>query len=235
MLSEGRLVGDFHVSSNAMIRETNPGRRLAYYAFDANLSRLLDILVALCAIVILLPLIGLICAAIMLYDGGGPIFVHHRIGRNGRKFPCLKLRTMVVDADHRLRLLLESDAAARSEWVIDQKLRNDPRVTPLGNFLRRSSLDELPQLVNILLGHMSLVGPRPIVDAEVPRYGRYFRFYCAVRPGLTGLWQVSGRNDVSYRRRVAMDTIYSRRKSLRGDIYILARTVPAVLMSKGSF
>jgi len=164
-----------------------------------------------------------------------PIFVHRRIGKGGQTFPCLKLRTMVRDSEERLRRHLEADPAARAEWAMDQKLRADPRITPLGQFLRKSSLDELPQLVNVLAGHMSLVGPRPIVEAEVVRYGRYFRFYCAVRPGITGLWQVSGRNDTSYRRRVAMDTVYSRRRSIGTDISILVRTVPAVLASKGSF
>ncbi len=210
-------------------------RRTAIHAFDANASRFMDVTIAAIALAILLPVIVILCLAIAAQDGGHPIFVHRRIGRGGRTFPCLKLRTMVRDSEDRLHRLLESDPAARAEWAIDQKLRMDPRVTPLGRFLRKSSLDELPQLVNVLVGHMSLVGPRPIVAAEVARYGRYFRFYCAVRPGITGLWQVSGRNDTSYRRRVAMDTVYSRSRSVGTDISILMRTVPAVLASKGSF
>lgn len=204
-------------------------------SWENRLIRSLDIAVALIAIALLFPVIALVCGAIFAHDGGRPIFAHRRVGRFGKSFPCLKLRTMVIDADERLRVLLERDPAAQLEWAQDQKLRNDPRITPLGAFLRRSSLDELPQLFNVLLGHMSLVGPRPIVDAEIIRYGRYFHFYCAVRPGITGLWQVSGRNNVSYRRRVAIDTVYSRSKSLRGDLFILGRTVPAVLMSRGSF
>jgi len=204
-------------------------------SLDGNVSRLIDIAVAATAILIVLPVIVLICLAIALQDGGSPIFVHRRIGRGGRVFPCLKLRTMVQDSEDRLRRHLESDPAARAEWALDQKLRRDPRVTPLGLFLRKSSLDELPQLFNVVCGHMSLVGPRPIVPAEVERYGRYMQFYCNVRPGITGLWQVSGRNDVSYRRRVAMDTIYSRTRWVGGDIWIMVRTVPAVFASKGSF
>jgi len=204
-------------------------------SWDSRLIRSLDIFIALIAIAVLLPVMVIICVAIFMQDGKTPIFAHSRIGRFGKRFPCLKLRTMVVDADERLRRLLEQDPAARLEWETDQKLRNDPRITPLGAFLRKSSLDELPQLINVLCGHMSLVGPRPIVDAEIARYGRYFQFYCAVRPGITGLWQVSGRNNTSYRRRVAIDTVYSRSKSLRGDLFILGRTVPAVLMSRGSF
>ncbi len=210
-------------------------RKTVIHVFDANASRFMDVMIAVIALAILLPVIVILCLAISAHDGGGPIFVHRRIGRGGRTFPCLKLRTMVRDSEARLRHLLETDPAARAEWAMDQKLRMDPRITPLGRFLRKSSLDELPQLFNVLVGHMSLVGPRPIVADEVARYGRYFRFYCAVRPGITGLWQVSGRNDTSYRRRVAMDTVYSRSRSVGTDISILVRTVPAVLASKGSF
>jgi exopolysaccharide production protein ExoY len=209
----------------------NPALRV----MDGNLSRALDIVVAAAAIVILLPVMAVICLAIFAQDGGAPIFAHRRIGRGGKTFPCLKLRTMVVDSAARLQHLLDTDPAARAEWALDQKLRNDPRITPLGAFLRKSSLDELPQLFNVLIGQMSLVGPRPIVAAEVARYGRYFHCYCQVRPGITGLWQVSGRNDVRYRRRVAMDTVYSRTRWVGGDISILVRTVPAVLASRGSF
>ncbi|MCL8253404.1 sugar transferase, partial [Aeromicrobium fastidiosum] len=118
------------------------------------------------------------------------MFIHRRIGRGGRMFPCLKLRTMVRDSEVRLRRHLEQNPEAQAEWALDQKLRNDPRITPLGRFLRKSSLDELPQLINVVWGHMSMVGPRPIVPAEVERYGRYMQFYCTMRPGITGLWQV---------------------------------------------
>jgi exopolysaccharide production protein ExoY len=199
----------------------------------SSAGRALDVSIALIILLVTLPILAILCLAIWAHDRGSPIFAHRRIGRGGQAFPCLKLRTMVVDSDRRLRELLESDPAAAFEWHVSQKLRNDPRITPLGAFLRKSSLDELPQLVNVLLGHMSLVGPRPIVEAEVGRYGRYFKFYCAVRPGITGLWQVSGRNDVSYRRRVALDTVYARSHSLFMDLSILTRTVPAVLSSKG--
>jgi len=199
------------------------------------LSRLVDIIFAGSAFLVFLPVIVLLCIAISLQDGGSPLFMHRRIGRGGRMFPCLKLRTMVRDSEARLRRHLAENPAARAEWALDQKLRNDPRITPLGRFLRKSSLDELPQLLNVVWGQMSLVGPRPIVPAEVERYGRYMEFYCNLRPGITGLWQVSGRNDISYRRRVAMDTIYSRTRWVGGDIWIMVRTVPAVFASKGSF
>lgn len=202
---------------------------------DGNLSRLVDIIFSTSALLVFLPVMVLLCIAISLQDGGSPVFIHRRIGRGGRMFPCLKLRTMVRDSEVRLRRHLEQNPEAQAEWALDQKLRNDPRITPLGRFLRKSSLDELPQLINVVWGHMSMVGPRPIVPAEVERYGRYMQFYCTMRPGITGLWQVSGRNDISYRRRVAMDTIYSRTRWVGGDIWIMVRTVPAVFASKGSF
>ncbi|MDB5444854.1 MAG: sugar transferase, partial [Phenylobacterium sp.] len=162
-------------------------------------------------------------------------FGHSRIGYEGRSFRCWKFRTMVVDAEARLSALLARDPEARDEWDADHKLRRDPRVTPLGLFLRVTSVDELPQLFNVLTGEMSLVGPRPIVPAEVARYGRRFAHYCSVRPGITGLWQVSGRNDVGYRSRVAMDTVFAKTATLSLYLWILAVTVPAVLRRDGSY
>lgn len=197
-------------------------------------SRSLDFAVALALLLTMAPALVFLAIAIWLQDGGPPIFAHRRIGRDGRKFSCLKFRTMAVDADERLRQLLASDPVAAAEWRSDHKLRADPRVTYIGAFLRKSSLDELPQIANVLVGQMSLVGPRPIVDSEVARYGRYFSYYCSIRPGITGLWQVSGRNDVSYRRRVALDTLYARSKSFKLDLSILGRTIPAVFSGAGS-
>ncbi len=196
-------------------------------------GRLLDMVVAATALVLLLPILLLIAFVVWAQDGGSPIFAHRRIGRGGKAFPCLKFRSMVVNSDERLRQVLATDPAAAAEWARDHKLRDDPRITWIGKLLRKSSLDEVPQLFNVLVGQMSLVGPRPIVEAEVARYGRYFQHYCSVRPGITGLWQVSGRNDVSYRRRVALDTIYSRTKSFTTDLFILQRTLPAVISAKG--
>lgn len=202
---------------------------------DDLASRAIDVTLAVIALVILAPLMAVIATAIYVLDPGPIIFAHQRIGRGGRSFPCLKFRTMVVDADARLRHLLETDPAARAEWDKDHKLRNDPRVIGIGRFLRKTSLDELPQLVNVLRGEMSLVGPRPIVVGEIARYGRYFHHYCLVRPGITGLWQVGGRNDVSYRRRVAYDVAYSRARSCALNVKIIAFTVPMVLMQRGSY
>jgi exopolysaccharide production protein ExoY len=197
-------------------------------------SRVTDILLSASALLILLPALMLICLVIWLTDRGPPIFAHRRVGKAGKHFPCLKFRTMVTDADKRLAELLRTDSDAAKEWKEHQKLRKDPRITPVGHMLRKTSLDEIPQLFNVLIGQMSLVGPRPIVDNEIAHYGRYFQHYCSVRPGITGLWQVSGRSDVSYRRRVVMDTVYCRSKSLALDLSILTRTVPAVLMQRGA-
>lgn len=197
--------------------------------------RSLDVIVAFAALVWFAPLMVLIALAILVGDRGPVFFSHERIGRGGRTFKCLKFRSMAVNSNERLQALLASDPQARQEWELDRKLRNDPRVTFLGRFLRKSSLDELPQLINVLRGDMSVVGPRPIVAEEIARYGRYFTHYCRVRPGLTGLWQISGRNDVSYRRRVALDVAYSRSLSLALNTRILLATIPKVLLQRGSY
>lgn len=197
--------------------------------------RALDILLALSAIIILAPLLAIVAIAVKLTSQGPAIFRHRRIGRNGKEFYCCKFRTMVCDADKRLATLLRENPAARAEWERDHKLRNDPRITSIGVFLRKTSLDELPQIFNVLFGSMSWVGPRPIVAGEIIRYGRRFDAYCQVRPGITGLWQVSGRNDTSYRRRVAMDVLYVRNRTLSLYSRIILLTVPAVLRQRGSY
>jgi exopolysaccharide production protein ExoY len=195
----------------------------------------MDFTIALAAIIIFLPAFVLIAIALRLERGGPVMFVQQRIGRHGAAFMLYKFRSMHVDGDRIFADHIVSNPDAAAEWARDHKLQRDPRVTRLGSFLRRSSLDELPQLFNVLLGQMSIVGPRPIVADEVARYGRFFRFYCSVRPGITGIWQISGRNHVSYRRRVAMDAIYARKKSILLDIKIIAATIPAVLSRTGSY
>ena len=167
-------------------------------------------------------------------DGGPVLYSHTRIGVRGRPFGCLKFRSMVPDSDEVLRRLLNSDPAAAAEWADTQKLRRDPRITAVGRWLRATSLDELPQLLNILRLDMSLVGPRPIVQAEVPRYGEDIAYYFEARPGLTGLWQVSGRSDTGYDQRVRLDTWYVKNWSIWHDLAILAKTVPAVLKRRGA-
>lgn len=199
------------------------------------LPRTIDIALAASAILVLLPVLLLIALLIKIQDGGPALYWQKRIGRGGQRFPCFKFRSMVTDAESRLSQYLATNPEARAEWAADHKLRNDPRITALGQFLRKSSLDELPQLLNVLRGEMSLVGPRPIVDAEISRYGRYFEHYCRVRPGITGLWQVMGRNDVSYRRRVALDVTYVKIRSTTTYMAILIKTVPAVVFRSGVY
>ena len=197
-------------------------------------KRSLDIGVAGTALFLLLPLLLLLGLLVWAGDGKAPIFRHMRIGRKGRRFGCLKFRSMVPNGDAVLRAHLAANPAAQREWDETHKLANDPRVTPLGLMLRKTSLDELPQLVNVLLGEMSLVGPRPIVQAEVERYGSAFATCFSVTPGVTGLWQVSGRSDCSYAERVALDLDYATHWGLSRDIAIMLRTIPAVLAQRGS-
>ncbi|WP_231728160.1 sugar transferase [Sphingopyxis sp. H050] len=202
---------------------------------EEAIIRVFDFVSSLAAIILFLPLLVCLYAVIKLTDPGPVLFVQQRIGKGGENFPCMKFRSMAVDAEARLAALLASDENAAREWAADQKLRNDPRITAIGGFLRKTSLDELPQLFNILMGQMSVVGPRPIVAAEMPRYGRSFEHYCAVRPGLTGLWQISGRNDTSYDERVALDVRYVRTRNLHSNIQICARTIPAILGARGCY
>ena len=198
-------------------------------------QRMLDLLLTIPVLIILAPVLCLVALAVWINDGGPVFYGQMRIGYQGRTFRCWKFRSMVTDADAVLAQLLAISPEARAEWARDHKLKVDPRITWTGRFLRSTSLDELPQLWNVLRGEMSLVGPRPIVVAEVGRYGSRFHDYCTCRPGITGLWQVSGRNDLTYRRRVALDAVYARRSCLRLDLTILARTAPAVLLRRGSY
>ncbi len=198
------------------------------------LSRMIDIVASSAALFALFPLMAVVALVLRLSDDGPAFYAQRRVGRGGQPFYCLKFRTMVTGADARLAEYLARSPEARAEWNRDHKLRNDPRVTKFGMFLRTSSIDELPQLINVLRGEMALVGPRPIVEAEIVRYGRFFAHYCRVKPGLTGLWQVSGRSTLTYRRRVALDTCYARSQCLWFDVRILLKTVPMVLLARGS-
>lgn len=198
-------------------------------------KRCFDIVGALTALAVLSPLLVLVALLVKLSDGGSVFYGHLRVGRGGRMFRCLKFRTMVPDGDAVLRAHLCADRLAAAEWAATRKLRHDPRITRAGVVLRKLSVDELPQLFNILIGDMSIVGPRPVVRDELDRYGRSAFFYLQSRPGLTGLWQVSGRNDVSYAARVAFDRHYVENWSLAEDIRIIVKTVPVICMSKGSY
>jgi exopolysaccharide production protein ExoY len=193
-------------------------------------KRVVDIILALSGIVLLAPLL-IICFVVTVVASPGPaLFRHKRVGFNGKYFDCLKFRTMVTDAPARLSQLLETDPAAAAEWTVNRKLRYDPRVTAIGAILRKSSLDELPQLFNVLKGDMSIVGPRPVTEEELLRYAGAANTYLACRPGITGLWQVSGRSTTTYSKRIACDTFYARRWSMTLDAKIIIVTVPALLL-----
>lgn len=198
-------------------------------------KRFFDITAAVSGLVVLSPLLLMLALLVKFSDGGRVIYGHRRIGRNGRVFSCFKFRTMVENGDEVLATHLASHPQDREEWAATRKLQNDPRVTAVGAVLRKLSLDELPQIFNILRGEMSFVGPRPVVDDELTLYGTAASFYLQSRPGLTGLWQVSGRNDVSYGTRVAFDRHYVENWSFTFDLKILIWTVPAVFSSRGSY
>lgn len=198
-------------------------------------KRLIDIAIALSGIALLAPLLIICFVATVLTSPGPALFRHKRVGFKGKYFGCLKFRTMVTDAPERLRQLLESDPIAASEWATHRKLRYDPRVTIIGDILRKSSLDELPQLFNVLRGDMSIVGPRPVTEEELVRYSNSVGAYLACRPGITGLWQVSGRSTTTYNKRVACDTFYARNWSMALDAKILIVTLPSLLLSDSAY
>ncbi len=199
-----------------------------------TLKRGFDLISSFVLLLLCSPLlIGL--AYLVMREGGKPIYGHLRVGQNGKLFKCYKFRSMAVNADEILDRLLAADPAARAEWEQDFKLKDDPRITRIGRFLRRSSLDELPQLFNVLKGEMSLIGPRPVVPEELERYGDNAEYYLMVKPGMTGLWQVSGRNDVSYETRVYFDAWYVKNWSLWNDITILFKTIEIVFKRDGAY
>lgn len=198
------------------------------------LKMLMDRVGAAIALLLLSPVF--LYVYIQVSKDKGPVFFGHtRIGQDGRSFKCWKFRSMVTNAQEILQELLKNDPAAKAEYEKDFKLKDDPRITKIGNFLRKSSLDEIPQLYNVLCGEMSLVGPRPIVEAEKKYYGDDFAYYAAVKPGITGLWQVSGRSDTGYEQRVALDKLYVSQWSVWKDIVILFKTVYVVATGKGAY
>ena len=194
-----------------------------------------DYILTLVGAVFISPLLVYIAYRIKKEDPGPVFFAHTRIGKDGKPFPCFKFRSMVVNSQEMLQKYLVKNPAAREEWERDFKLKDDPRVTPIGKFLRSTSLDELPQIFNVLRGEMSLVGPRPVIQEELDKYyGETAKLYCTVKPGITGLWQVSGRSDIGYDERVALDATYIKYRSMWGDIVILWKTIGVVLMKKGA-
>ena len=196
-------------------------------------KRLFDVIVAASLLVAILFVIAVISVLVAM-DGGPVFYSHPRLGKNGRAFGCLKFRTMIIGADECLQEYLAYHPEASREWHASRKLVFDPRTTPIGRVLRKTSLDEIPQLLNVLKGDMSLVGPRPVVEDELVNYGAAAGAYKSVRPGLTGPWQIGGRSRVSYEHRVQLDVEYVRRQSFVGDLRILLRTPAAVLSRKGA-
>ncbi|MEK8025563.1 sugar transferase [Pseudaquabacterium rugosum] len=219
-------------------RATSVNKLLERREHTGMLSRLMEFVfnrgTALVILILLSPFLLVVAVALLMSDGSPLTFGHYRVGKNGKLFKCLKFRTMVRDSAARLEALLASSAEARAEWERDHKLTNDPRITPIGNFLRRTSLDELPQLFNVLRGEMNLVGPRPVTVPELTKYGHVKRHYLSVMPGITGLWQVSGRNDLTYDERVELDRHYVEHKNFATDVKLLFMTVWVVLARKGA-
>jgi lipopolysaccharide/colanic/teichoic acid biosynthesis glycosyltransferase len=198
-------------------------------------KRILDLVLAILVIPLVLPICLALTLAIKCTSRGPVLYRHLRVGRNGRRFYLYKFRTMVTNSQHILRIHIASNYDAKQEWTRQHKLQVDPRVTSLGRVLRRTSLDELPQIVNVVLGDMSFVGPRPIVPEEIPRYGNAFGIYAAAKPGITGLWQVNGRGTVSYGRRISLDVQYVRTWSMVCDLKILLNTLCVVVKREGAY
>ena len=203
-------------------------------SYDTSVKRLFDVAVTLVLLAFISPLFLLLFVAIRL-DGGPCLFRHDRVGFGGKTFKCLKFRTMVPDSAAALERHFAVNPYAQIEWTETHKLRNDPRITRVGAFLRKSSLDEVPQLLNVLMNDMSLVGPRPITASETSRYGSALAVYLSVLPGITGLWQVSGRSKTTYEKRIQLDVDYVSNRSFGKDISILLRTIPAVLLRGGAY
>jgi len=226
----GTDISHFFSHEIALLRMRNNLRR-----WPARLTkRIFDTLTAMFLLVLLSPVL-LAIALWVRQDGGPAMFAHPRIGKSGRVFKCYKFRSMVVDAEAKLENLLQSRPEMRAQWSQERKLHNDPRVSSAGRFLRRTSLDELPQLINVIRGEMSLVGPRPVVRAELARYADQVGYYLMVRPGMTGIWQISGRNDLDYDTRVYLDSWYVKNWSLWYDLVILIKTVQVVIKGRGAY
>ena len=227
-----RYSGDGKAPRNHVV--TDPHLIFASIRANGAGKRVFDVFSAFCGLALLAPILLTVALLITLSDRGPALYGHRRVGRQGRTFLCWKFRSMVRNGDAVLAQYLAQNPAAEREWRETQKLAHDPRVTAIGRFLRKTSIDELPQLWNVLVGQMSVIGPRPITRAELDRYGKDRRYYLLVRPGITGLWQVSGRNSTTYDRRIAIDRTYLENWSYSQDFMILWKTVPAVLKSEGA-
>jgi exopolysaccharide production protein ExoY len=220
------------MSDVAKVRDQLILNRVSAVPVGGPVKRLIDIILSSIGILALIPLLTLCCVGVFLTSRGPIIYGHRRVGFKGQLFNCLKFRTMVPDADRRLREYLQEYPEAEREWAETRKLRSDPRITWFGGMLRRTSLDELPQLINVLRGDMSLVGPRPVTEDEMPKYATRLPIYLACKPGITGLWQVSGRSNTSYEERVSLDASYAENWTLLLDAKIVVQTLPVVLGSE---
>ena len=195
-----------------------------------------DIVFSLATMVIILPVSIIVMIGIMIESpGASPIFKHYRVGKGGKLFPCYKFRSMVPNAQEKLKAYLQKNPEAQKEWQANFKLKNDPRITKIGKFIRKTSIDELPQFINVLKGEMSWVGPRPIIKDEVHYYGKNIQDYYSVLPGITGMWQVNGRSETSYDERVKLDVWYIRNWSVWIDIVLLIKTFKIVICKKGAY
>lgn len=209
---------------------------LEYAITHLPAKRIFDLLFSLGALIVCSPLFLIIFFLIYFSSPGPAIYAHTRVGRGGKTFKCYKFRSMYLDADERLQELITSDPALSKEWKETRKLKCDPRIIPIGNFLRKTSLDELPQFWNVLKGDLSIVGPRPVVYEEIIEYfGPKAEKILSIRPGLTGIWQVSGRSDISYTRRIQLDEEYVDKRSLLLDIKLICKTIPSILASRGAY
>ena len=217
-----------------MIKNSKNKRNLKFYMLIKNL---LDILFSLIFLITFLPLFLIISLLIKLSSRGPIFFLQQRIGRNNIPFQCIKFRTMYPEAKDILENLLAKDLVLKSEFEATHKIKNDPRITTIGKLLRKTSLDELPQFINVLKGEMSIIGPRPIVKEEKKKYGKFFKKVSSIKPGITGLWQVSGRNNLTYRRRVILDLNYVENYNLLMDLRILLRTFGVILfpLDRGAY
>lgn len=223
-------------ADNTMSEESNT-QHIEWKIKHIPVKRTFDILFGLAALIVGLPIFALI-SLLIYYNSPGEkiIYSHRRIGRGGKIFRCFKFRTMYPDSDHRLKELLSSNPAMKEEWEKSFKLKSDPRITPIGKFLRKTSLDELPQFWNVIKGDLSIVGPRPVVQEEIDKHiGHKAAKILSIRPGLTGVWQVSGRNNICYKERIELDEYYVDNQSLLLDLKLIGKTIPVMLFSKGAY
>ena len=232
--NEVEFIGN--ITSSSGVDTYNYKKELSFTkVLNLFIKRVMDIIGAIIGIILMIPItLGIGIANFFVGDKGPIFYTHERIGKNGKHFKMYKFRSMCIDADKKIEELLEQDEEARKEWEANQKLQNDPRVTKVGNFLRKTSLDEVPQFINVLLGEMSLVGPRAVVDGEIERFGIQKDKILSVKPGITGRWAANGRSNIDYEERVAMEAAYVDDFSIFQDIKIIIKTIACVLKKEGA-